>query len=110
MCAGTITQSEAQAAIRPVSSTGPAVHEASISPATRRASRPNTTVPPSTTASFVDARKKAVSARRIDDVEQRANVAAGVAEHLEHDADQHRPHHHAGLAARAAEDDHRVDR
>ena len=40
-------------------------------------------VPPSTTASFVDARKKAVSARRIDDVEQRANVAARVAEHLE---------------------------
>ena len=65
MCAGTITQSEAQAAIRPVSSTGPAVHEASISPATTRARRPNTMVPPSTTASFVDARKKAVSARRM---------------------------------------------
>ncbi len=43
-----------------------------------------------------------------DDVEEAARVA-GVAEHLEQDADDDRAEHDPGLAAGAAEDDHRVD-
>ncbi len=44
-----------------------------------------------------------------DGVEQHARVA-GIAEHLEQDADQHRADHDPALAAGAAEDHHRVDR
>ena len=80
-CAGTITQSEAHAANRPVSSTCPAVHLPSMPVATRRATTPKTMVPPSTTASFSDVRNAADEGHQHDhDVEESAHVVAGIAE------------------------------